>query len=281
MILVAYSDFNYFGTAIAHYDRQKQISKGGIEMKKFASVLGVVFLIGAFALPVMAHGPGPGAGWGPGAKGNRGGGPGHCWDDGSAPGALTAEQQSKMEELSRNFYDETAQARDALWSKMGELNRLFNSENPDAEMAKTLQREISDLRAKMAQARIEFELEERKIAPEGSNRSGSGRGYGPGMRGNGPGMRGYGPGMRGSYGPGMRGSYGPGMRGGYGPGMRGHGPGMMGGYGPGMRGYGPGMRGGYGPGMGYYGHHMGGNGPGMMGPGWHQRGGYGPEACWR
>ena len=231
-------------------------------------VLGVVFLIGAFALPVMAHGPGRG----PGAKGNWGGGPGYCWDDGRTSGALTAEQQSKMEKLSRNFYDETAQARDALGSKMGELNRLFNSENPDAEKAKTLQKEISDLRAKMAQARIDFELEERKIAPQASNRRGSGRGYGPGMRGNSPGMRGYGPGMRGN---------GPGMMGGYGPGMRESGPGMRG-YGPGMRGsYGPGMRGGYGPGMGYYGHHMGGNGPGMMGPGWHHRGGYGPEACWR
>ena len=213
------------------------------------------FLTGAFALPVMAHGPGRG----PGAKGHWGGGPGYCWDDGRASGALTAEQQSKMEKLSRNFYDETAQARDALWSKVGEFNRLFNSEKPDAEKAKTLQKEISDLRAKMAQARIDFELEERKIAPQGINRRGYGRGYGPGMRGS------YGPGMRGSYGPGMRGS-GPGMRGSYGPGMRGHGPSMMGGYGPGM---------------GYYGHHMGGNGPVMMGPGSHHRGGYGPAACWR
>jgi zinc resistance-associated protein len=217
-------------------------------MKRYATVLGVVFLIGAFALPVMAHGPGPGAGYGPGAKGNWAGGPGYCWDDGSASGALTAEQQGKMENLSQKFYDETAQTRDTLWSKMGELNRLFNSENPDAEKAKALQKEISDLRAKMAQARIEFELEERKIAPQDNNRRGSGRGYGPGMRGNGSGMRGSGPGM----------------------GYYGH---HMGGYGPGMRGYGPAM--------GYYGHHMGGYGPGSMGPGWHHRGGYGPESCWR
>ena len=126
---------------------------------------------------------------------------------------------------------------------MGELNRLFNSEKPDAEKAKTLQKEISDLRAKMAQARIDFELEERKIAPQGNNRRGYGRGYGPGMRGSGPGMRG---------------SYGPGMRGRYAPGMRGSAPDMRGRYAPGMRGSAPDMR----------------------GPGWHHRGGYGPEA-WR
>ena len=182
-------------------------------------VLGVVFLVGAFAIPVMAHGPGRG----PGAKGNWGGSPGYYWDDGRASSALTAEQQSKLGKLSRNFYDETAQARDALWSKMGELNRLFNSEKPDAEKAKTLQKEISDLRAKMAQARIDLELEERKIAPQGSNRRGYGRGYGPGMRGSGPGMRG-------GYGPGM-GYYGHHM-GGNGPGMRGPGWHHRGGYGP-------------------------------------------------
>lgn len=252
MILVCYSSLSFIGTAIAHYERQKHTTEGGIEMKRFAAVLGVVFLIGAFAMPVMAHGPGPGQGWARGAKGNWGGGPGYCWSDGRAAGNLTGEQEDKLNSLYRKFRDDTAQVRSELWNKSGELNRLINSENPDPAKVKAFQKEISDLRAKMAQARIDLELEERKIAPEGSY----GRGYGPGMRGYGPGMGGYGPGM----------------------GYYGH---HMGGYGPGMGGYGHHMGGGYGPGMGYYGHHMGGYGPGMMGPGWHHRGGYGPEACWR
>lgn len=251
MILVGYRESFNFGMPFAHYECQKQTSRGELKMKKLVTFLGVVFLIGAFAMPAMAHGPGygkgpgpgggPGSGWNRGPKANWGGGPGYCWGEGRTAGALTEEQASKMDNLSRKFYDETAQTRESLWSKMGELNRLFNSENPDAEKAKALQKEISDLRSKMAQARIDFELEQRKIAPEGSY----GRGLGPGMRGYGPGMKGYGPGMRG-YGPG---------------------------YG---RGYGRHMMGGYGPGRGYYGHHMGG-----YGPGWHHRGGYGPEACWR
>jgi Spy/CpxP family protein refolding chaperone len=266
MILVGYVSSSLFGMAIAFHDSQKQTSRGGLEMKRLITVLGVVFLIGAFAMPAVAHGPGygkgpgTGPGWGPGAKGNWGGGPGYCWDEGRATGNLSSEQGDKLNALYRKFHDDTAQVRSDLWNKSGELNRLFNSENPDAEKVKALQKEISDLRAKMAQARIDLELEERKIAPEGT--------YGRGMRGYGPGMRGYGPGMRG-YGPGMR-SKGPGMRG-YGPGMRG--------YGPGTGGYGRHMMGGYGPG--YYGHHMGGYGRGMMGPGWHHRGRYGPEACWR
>ena len=113
----------------------------------------------------------------------------------------------------------------------------------DPAKAKALQNEISELRAKMAQARIDLELEERNIAPAGN--------YGPGY------WRGYGPGMRG---------YGRHMMGAYGPGMWGYGRPMMGGYGPGMWGYGSPMMGGY--------------GPGMMGPGGYRMGGYGPGACW-
>jgi zinc resistance-associated protein len=140
-----------------------------------------------------------------------------------------------LDTLNKKFHDETAELRNDLWNKRGELSALLNSPNPDAEKAKALQKEISDLRANLAEKRLDFELEERKVAPEGSY----GRGYGKGSG------KGYGKG----YGHHM-GGYGPGK--GYGHHMGGYGPGMgyghhMGGYGPGM-GYGPHMGGGYGQG---------------------------------
>lgn len=199
-------------------------------MKRLATVLGILFLSGAITAPVLAHGPGygpgPGAGWSGGARGYWGAGPGSCWTGGGNAGTLTGEQREKLDSLYQKFRDDTAQTRSDLWNKYGELNRLLNSENPDPAKAKALQNEISELRTKMAQARIDLELGERNIAPAGSYGPGYGRGYGPGMWG-------YGHHMMGGYGPGMGygypiGRFGPGRMGPMGPRWS-----HMGGYGPG------------------------------------------------
>jgi len=93
-----------------------------------------------------------------------------------------------LDKLYQRFYDETAQLRDEIWAKSEELNIVLSSPSPDAEKAKALQKEISDLRAKLAQSRINLRLEQRKITPKGYY----GRRYGRGSRGHH--MRGYGPG---------------------------------------------------------------------------------------
>ncbi len=167
-------------------------------MKKALTIVGTVLLVAAIAIPVLAYGPG----WGRGhhMMGDWKGGPGYCWQYGRGYGNLTGEQRSQLDKLSQKFYDETAQLRNEIWSKSAELNTLLNSSNPDAEKAKALQKEISDLKAKLAQKRIDFRLEARKIGPELRFGRGYGRGYSSHMRGYGPGM-GYG-GHMGGYGPG-------------------------------------------------------------------------------
>jgi zinc resistance-associated protein len=177
-------------------------------MRRVTKMLVVALLIGALAVPVVAWSNG----WGRGRHmmGNWGGGPEYCYGSERGYGDVTKEQRSKLEELERKFYSETTDLRNEIWAKSAELNTLLNSSDPDLEKAKALQKEISDLRAKIAQNRINFELEERKITPEVR----SGRGY----------SRGYGHHM-GDYGSGM----------GYGHHMGGHGMGYgqhMGGYGP-------------------------------------------------
>ena len=180
-------------------------------MKRLAMILGIVLLVGAMAVPVLARGPG----WGKGGQkmGSWGSDPGYCWQYGRGYDKLTEEQRTQLDKLNQKFYDETAQLRTEIWTKRGELRILLNTSNPDVEKAKALQKEISDLKGKMAQERITFQLEARKINPDLRFDGGFGSGYGRHMKRYGQG-RGYGHHM-GGYGPGM----GPGKYAeGYGPG---------------------------------------------------------------
>ena len=125
-------------------------------------------------------------------------------------GKLTEKQSEQLDKLNRIFSEETAQIRNKIWSKSEELKTHLNSSNPDAEKAIALQKEISELKSKHAQAKITFELESRKINPDIR----SGRGYGRGYHMGGSHMMDYGRHM--GYGRYM-GGYGRHM-GGYGPG---------------------------------------------------------------
>jgi zinc resistance-associated protein len=182
-------------------------------MRRLIVVLGILVLGGAIAVPVLAHGPG----WGRGPRMGWGGGPGYgyCGDYGPGAANLTEEQRTQLDNLNKKFYDETAQLRNEMWTKSRELSALLDATNPDADKARALQKDITGLRSQLAEKRLNFELEERKIAPDARYGYGYGGGYGPHMGGYGHHMGGYGHHM-GGYGPHM-GGYGPYM-GGYGPG---------------------------------------------------------------
>jgi len=177
-------------------------------MKRLITILSIALLTGMTAIPVLAHGPGWGRGGhmmdyrGYGHMMDYGrGGPAYCPYYGDRGSGLTAEQHEKLDQVYKKYHDDTAPLRTELWAKRSELNTLMNSSNPDADKAKALQTEISDLRGKLAQMRVDLELEEKKIAPDGGYSRGYGRGYsgkkrggyGPGS-GPGGGKRGYGPG---------------------------------------------------------------------------------------
>jgi zinc resistance-associated protein len=182
-------------------------------MKKVGMISGVVLLAALVAYPVFAWGPGWGGGpmmgyggYGGGPMmgyGGNGGGPGSCWNGGRgygnpgygnpAYGNLTDEQEKQLDDLNRKFFDETASLRNDIWKKTNELDVLLDSPNPDVEKSKALQKELSDLRAQMAEKRLSYNLEARKIAPDARNARRGGFGYGH-MMGWGPHMGGYGPG---------------------------------------------------------------------------------------
>ena len=133
-------------------------------MKKALTIAIVFILVGALALPAFAHGKY----WGRGhyQKGYGQVGPdSRCqYDRGST--TLTEEQRDQMHKLHQEFRDQNNQLRNEIRSKADALNSVLNSAKPDAEKAKSLQQEISNLRAKMDQNRLDFELEARKIGPE-------------------------------------------------------------------------------------------------------------------
>ncbi|MBW1668697.1 MAG: Spy/CpxP family protein refolding chaperone [Deltaproteobacteria bacterium] len=171
-------------------------------MKKTLTIIGIVLLTAAVAAPVMAWG----RGWGRGMMGYRQGTPATQTQTGWGYTKLTEEQRKQLDSLHQKFYEETLPIRNEIVAKSAELNTVLNSQNPDAEKAKALQKEISDLRGKLAEKRTELVLEARKIAPEAGFGPATPRAYGPHMRGYGHAM-GWGPHMRG-FSPGA--GYGPG-----------------------------------------------------------------------
>ena len=115
----------------------------------------------------------------------------------SGYGNISLEAQRKIDRLRQDFYADTDPLRKEIWSKHAERNTLLNASDPDIETLRTLQKEISDLKSKIAEKRLDFELEVRKVAPEGSYAGGyCGRGYRKGY------AKGYYGGRMGDYGPG-------------------------------------------------------------------------------
>jgi len=161
-------------------------------MKISAVIITIFFLTVAFAVPTVVAQE---TGWGMGRRmmnnrmmNNQG-----VRDKDN----LTTEQREQLEKAHKAFIDGTTDLRNNLRTKNAELTNLLSSAEPDANKAKALQKEISDLQANLAQKRLELRLEVLKINPDARYGHWQGRrnmmGFGPRM-GFGRGM-GFGPGM--------------------------------------------------------------------------------------
>lgn len=144
-------------------------------MKKVTISITIALLVIAMAYTALA--------WGP-SHGGRGNYPVYQGPYGTtAPqSGLTEEQRTQLDQLQKKFFDETAQLRNELGSKSMEMNNLLRTSNPDEAKVKALQKEVSDLRAKLSEKRVDLDLEARKIVPEGYYYGqGYGRGHAPAM----------------------------------------------------------------------------------------------------
>lgn len=120
-------------------------------MKRYLMLLLTVILLSsvgtAFAGP-WGRGMGMGPGYGPGPY---------------ATANLTAEQSSQLQALRDDFLKEISPLQNALFAKRSEMQMLWASPQPDAEKIAALQKEMLDLRGKVQQSRLQYNLECRKI----------------------------------------------------------------------------------------------------------------------
>ena len=138
--------------------------------KKLIIILAIVGIIGigTYAFAHFSGGYG-GNGWmhgGPGMHHGYSGGPGYGY-----PSDLKEEEFKSLEKERAAFIKETDKLRQSLYSKELELRGELLKENPDAGKAAGLQKEISDLEARLDQKRIDHMINARKINPN------VGRGY--------------------------------------------------------------------------------------------------------
>lgn len=118
------------------------------------------------------------------------GGPGEYGPPGY-PGDLNDEQIARLDKERQDFYEATADLREALYQKELELRSELAKTEPDVQKAAGLQKEISALESQLDQKRLDHQIKMRKEFPASGY-----RGYGYGPRGMGRGMYGggYGPG---------------------------------------------------------------------------------------
>lgn len=93
-------------------------------------------------------------------------------------GNLSTEQWKQIEKLQKNFRDDNAESIKQLMTKRFDLNTILDSDKPDADKAKAMQKQISDLNSNLAQKEIDLYLELRKINPDAKYGRGSVRDLG-------------------------------------------------------------------------------------------------------
>jgi hypothetical protein len=117
---------------------------------------------------MMGPGVYEGYGRGPGMMGYRGDGDGN-W------GNLSRENATKIEKEQTAFFQATEKLRQDMYAKELELRSEFAKENPDAEKAASLQKELSALEGRLDQKRVDHVITLRKITPDvGRNFAGRG-----------------------------------------------------------------------------------------------------------
>jgi Spy/CpxP family protein refolding chaperone len=120
-------------------------------MKRYLMLcLAVILLVlagTAFAGP-WGRGMGMGPGYGPGPY---------------STADLTSEQSSQLQTLRDNFLKEISPLQNAFFAKRSEMQMLWTSPQPDAEKIAALQKEMLDLRGKVQESRLQYNLECRKL----------------------------------------------------------------------------------------------------------------------
>jgi Spy/CpxP family protein refolding chaperone len=139
--------------------------------------------IGLLVLAILGFGANAFAGWGMGCdqRGSGYHGPGWHHDGRFGPGNgyrmddLSDDEIEKLHRERKSFFKATQDLRQDIYAKELSLRSELAKKDLDTDKAQKLQKEISDLEAKMDQKRIDHMINMRKINPN-AGRSFMGRG---------------------------------------------------------------------------------------------------------
>lgn len=129
-------------------------TRGDLIMKRTMITLTALLIVGFMTASAFAWGQGEGK-----RKGCRG-------KNQAMYNSLTQEQKDQLQDLRQQFVDETYETRSAMMIKHQQLRMLMETSNPEKAELKALSDEVLDLKKAMADKRIDFALEAKKIAPE-------------------------------------------------------------------------------------------------------------------
>ena len=145
--------------------------------KSLLTLTGIALLTGLLAYPVFAYNGG--GGWrgcqNSGQGYQRGGGGYHHMGQGQGYhhdgprlgyNKMTTEQQEKFDALSEKFAADTNELREDARLKSIELSGVLAANEPDAEKAIALKKELNALRNDLSEKRMLFSLEVRKDFPD-------------------------------------------------------------------------------------------------------------------
>lgn len=127
-------------------------------MKKTALILGLILVAGLISIIAFAHGP----------RFSDSRGFYDCPVYGDTDPDLTDEQSQQIRDLRDEYYDKTIGIKNQLRDKRQELYSQINSETPDENKIRDLQKEISSLRDSLDKERIDYSLKMKKISPNAS-----------------------------------------------------------------------------------------------------------------
>jgi Spy/CpxP family protein refolding chaperone len=149
-----------------------------MKMNKKIGISGILVLAALIAFPMMSMSQDAGTGKNTARTMKMERGKGQWGGRAGNNANLTTEQQDQIEKLHKKFRDDNADTIKQLMTKHFDLNTILDSDKPDGDKARAIQKEISDLNAKLAQKRIDLYIETRKINPDAKLGAGEGRGNG-------------------------------------------------------------------------------------------------------
>jgi len=169
--------FNGTGVALIIYktDESPISRKESIDMKRLTGIMGVLILTCLFAVSILYAAEDTATGKGTGKMMGMQRGRAQMGAMEGKASNLTDEQREQIEKLQKKFREDNADTIKQLMTKRFDLNTILSSDKPDAEKAKVIQKEISELQAKLAQKRLDLHFELARIAPDAKFGMGPGR----------------------------------------------------------------------------------------------------------